>query len=107
MEPAEVAAAIAFRASPEASGITGRTLLVDGGLTARLAVWSGVVLLRTCGVSGSASSIEIEPSISMELAVLRCVGPRHAGGCGQLPQFQWKSDLRFPLKLHTPQVTGG
>ncbi|SDW04808.1 NAD(P)-dependent dehydrogenase, short-chain alcohol dehydrogenase family [Saccharopolyspora shandongensis] len=38
IEPAEVASAIAFLASPEASAITGTTLLVDGGLTARLAV---------------------------------------------------------------------
>jgi NAD(P)-dependent dehydrogenase (short-subunit alcohol dehydrogenase family) len=38
IEPREVAAAIAFLASPDASAITGTTLLVDGGLTARLAV---------------------------------------------------------------------
>lgn len=38
IEPREVASAIAFLASPEASAITGTTLLVDGGLTARLAV---------------------------------------------------------------------
>ncbi|MFC4086964.1 SDR family NAD(P)-dependent oxidoreductase [Amycolatopsis samaneae] len=38
IEPREVAAAIAFLASSEASAITGTTLLVDGGLTARLAV---------------------------------------------------------------------
>ncbi|WP_142057064.1 SDR family oxidoreductase [Pseudonocardia kunmingensis] len=38
IEPREVAAAIAFLASPDASAITGTTLRVDGGLTARLAV---------------------------------------------------------------------
>jgi NAD(P)-dependent dehydrogenase (short-subunit alcohol dehydrogenase family) len=36
-EPAEVAAAIAFLASPDAGYITGTTLTVDGGLTARRA----------------------------------------------------------------------
>lgn len=36
-EPAEVAAAIRFLASDEASYVTGTTLLVDGGLTARRA----------------------------------------------------------------------
>jgi NAD(P)-dependent dehydrogenase (short-subunit alcohol dehydrogenase family) len=34
--PGEVAAAIAFLASTEASFITGTTLYVDGGVTARL-----------------------------------------------------------------------
>lgn len=34
VEPAEVAAAFVFLASPEASGITGIDLVVDGGLTA-------------------------------------------------------------------------
>ncbi|MFD9888698.1 SDR family NAD(P)-dependent oxidoreductase [Amycolatopsis sp. NPDC059027] len=38
IEPREVATAIAFLASADASAITGTTLLVDGGLTARLAV---------------------------------------------------------------------
>ncbi|MGI8309382.1 hypothetical protein [Saccharopolyspora hattusasensis] len=38
-----------------------------------------------------ASSIEVEPSISMELAERRRVAPRHADACGQPPQFQWKS----------------
>ncbi|WP_395474552.1 flavin-containing monooxygenase [Saccharopolyspora spinosa] len=36
----------------------------------------------------SASSIEIEPSISMELADRRRVASRHADACGQPPQFQ-------------------
>ncbi|PKW18126.1 hypothetical protein A8926_6189 [Saccharopolyspora spinosa] len=39
----------------------------------------------------AASSIEIEPSISMELADCRRVASRHADACGQPPQFQWKS----------------
>lgn len=38
IEPDEVAAAVCFLASPAAAAITGTTLLVDGGLTARLGV---------------------------------------------------------------------
>lgn len=34
VEPAEVARAVVFLASPAASGITGASLTVDGGLTA-------------------------------------------------------------------------
>jgi len=34
-EPADVSAAVVFLASPAASLITGATLLIDGGFTAR------------------------------------------------------------------------
>ncbi len=37
--PADVASAVAFLASPEADFITGQILCVDGGTTARLALW--------------------------------------------------------------------